>query len=252
MSDISRNPPHHIDPAGPPAELLEYSHGGVTMGGYLFRPATASPAPCVLVGHDAMGLGEHVKARAQGFAKLGYLALAYDLYGAEGFPIEESMDRHLAIANAPGLMCARVRAALDALTSQKGADALRAAATGFCQGGITAMELARARAPIRAAIGFHPGLARPEGSAEGPISARVLMFIGEQDIIAPLEVRRAWAEEMTAKGARWELHLFGGLTHSFTNQDLGRCGDPTFQYDASADRRSWRTALDLLEEVFAE
>jgi dienelactone hydrolase len=251
MSDAAREPPHHVDPNGPQAEMLEYTHGGMTMRGALFRPASAARAPCVLVGHDAMGLGEQVRARAQGLAKLGYLALAYDLYGAEGFPVEEVMDRHLAIANKPGEMRARVRAALDALTAQTGADASRAAVIGFCQGGVTAMELARSRAPIRAAIGFHPGLDRPAGSADGPIEARVLMLIGDQDTITPPTMRAAFGAEMDSKGARWEMVLFGGVTHSFTQPDIDRFGQDLFRYDAFADRRSWRMALDLLEDVFA-
>jgi dienelactone hydrolase len=244
-------PQHRLDPNGPPAELLPYSHNGVTMRGYLYRPASATAAPGVLVGHDGTGLGEHVKARAQALAKLGYVALAYDLYGAEGFPIKESMPRWLELANAPGLVYARMAAALAALTAQPGVDAARTAAMGFCQGGITALELARARAPIRAAIGFHPGLSRPAGSADGPITARVLMLIGDQDNFAPPEERAAFAAEMTAKDAPWELHLFGGVTHSFTDPDLARFGQTTFRYDAYADRCAWRLALALLDDVFA-
>jgi dienelactone hydrolase len=129
-------------------------------------------------------------------------------------------------------------------------DPARLAAVGFCQGGIVALELARAGAPIRAAIGFHPGLKRPTSSADGHITAKVLMMIGDADPVVPVEDRVAFARDMDAVGADWQLHLYGGVGHSFTNPDVDALGYPGFRYDKRAARRSWATMQALLDEVF--
>lgn len=250
-SSISVPPPHQLDPAGTSAEIIEYYHEDATLRGHLFRSILPS-APGVLVAHEAPGLNEHVKARAQALAKIGYTAFALDLYGEEGFPLSEAMERHNALVSSPGLVRARAEAALDALLSVPSVDRSRIAAIGFCQGGITALELARVGAPIRSIVGFHPGLTRPAGSADKPIAARVLMMVGDEDPVIPPEDRTAFAAEMKSKGADWELHIFGGVGHTFTNPAVEALGQAGFRYSPRADRRSWQMALSFLEETLAE
>jgi dienelactone hydrolase len=233
-------------------ERLDYEEGGVRLGGWLADGSGGKAAPGVLVAHEAPGVGAHVKARAERLAERGYVALALDLYGGEGFSLDEARALHQQMMETPGLMVRRAMAALDALQDRPCVDPDRLAAVGFCQGGITALELARAGAPVRAAIGFHPGLKRPAGSPDGPIAAKVLMMVGDADPVVPPEDRRAFARDMDAAGADWQLHLYGGVGHSFTNPDVDAMGYPGFRYDAAADRRSWATMLALLDEVFAD
>ena len=229
---------------------ISYEVGGATLVGYLAGGAEDRTAPAILVAHEAPGMNDHVKGRAQRLAELGYVAFALDLYGGEGFSLEEARARNTEIVRTPGLMVRRAAAALDILRAQARVDRERVGAIGFCQGGIAALELARAGAPIGCAIGFHPGLKRPAGSPDGPISAKVLMMIGDADPVVPQEDRLAFAREMDAKGADWQLHVFGGVGHSYTNPAADALGFPGFSYDERADRRSWAMMLGLLEEVF--
>lgn len=53
--------------------------GGKEVAGALARP-TATPAPIVLLVHEWWGLNDQIKAVAAELAKLGYLALAVDLF----------------------------------------------------------------------------------------------------------------------------------------------------------------------------
>jgi dienelactone hydrolase len=95
------------------------------------------------------------------------------------------MARHTELMSTPGLIFKRAQAALDVLVNQPRIDGARLAAIGFCQGGITALELARGGAPIRCAVGFHPGLTRPAGSPDGKITTKILMMVGDQDPVVP-------------------------------------------------------------------
>lgn len=74
------------------------------------------------------------------------------------------------------------------------------------------------------------------------------MMIGDADPIVPLEDRVAFAQSMTAAGAAWDLHVFGGVGHSYTNPAIDSYGIPGFAYNERAARRAWAMALDLLRE----
>ncbi|WP_225771197.1 dienelactone hydrolase family protein [Inquilinus sp. Marseille-Q2685] len=229
---------------------IAYECEGTRLTGYFADRAPQEKKPAILVAHEAFGMNDHIRARTKRLAELGYAAFALDMYGAEGFSLPEAVSRHVELMSAPGLMLARASAALGVLTALPGVDRERTAAIGFCQGGITALELARGGAPVRCAVGFHPGLMRPAGSPDQPIQAKVLMMIGDQDPDVPPEDRAAFAAEMQRKQVDWQLHLFGGVGHAYTNPDADRLNRPGYGYDASADKRSWRMMLALFEEVF--
>jgi len=52
--------------------------------------------------------------------------------------------------------------------------------------------------------------------------------------------RDAFAAEMTGAGVDWQMHLYGGVGHSFTNRYIDAWNIPGFAYHAAADRRPWR------------
>ncbi len=228
---------------------LIYSAEGVALTGVLVDGSQGASAPGVLVAHEAPGRDDRMVTWARKLASAGYVALALDLYGAP-FSIADAMIRHEEMMQTPGLMLTRANAALDALVEQPSVDRRRLAAVGFCSGGIVATELARAGAPILCAIGFHPGLSRPVGSVDRPIGAKVLMMVGDRDPVVPPTDRAAFVAEMNEKGADWQLHLFGGVGHTYTNRRINSLGRAGFAYDATAERRAWAMAMSLLEEVF--
>jgi len=242
-SDVPR---HALAAAGPALESIHYFVDGKRFTGYYVHPLESAMFPGVVVAHEAMGVNEHVKARAQALAEAGYAAFVLDLYG-ESFPFPELADRHMGLMSEPGLIFKRAKAALEVLASQDAVDPSRLGAVGFCQGGITALELARGGL-VRCAVGFHPGLESPKGSPEGRMSAKILMLIGDDDPMIPLDHRFQFAEEMRRRDAAWELHVFGGVGHAYTNPGVDRIGRPGFAYSAYADKRSWRMMLDLLDE----
>ena len=68
--------------------------------------------------------------------------------------------------------------------------------------------------------------------------------------MVPVADRIAFAAEMEARGADWQLHVFGGVGHTYTNPAIDGLGMPGFAYDARAERRAWTMALALLDEAF--
>ncbi len=226
-----------------------YDVDDVRLTGFLADGSSGRSVPGILLAHEAPGLTAHVKERARMLAERGYIALALDMYGQLGLPVEQAREQSHRLMTDAALMRRRARAALDLLASHSHCDATKLAAVGFCLGGIVVLELARDRAPLRCVVGFHPGFTRPTGSVSGPIAAKVLMMIGDDDPVVPAEDRATFAREMKEAGADWQLHVFGGVGHSYTNREIDAMGMPGFAYNERADRRAWTLMLSLFDEV---
>lgn len=62
--------------------------------------------------------------------------------------------------------------------------------------------------------------------------------------------RLAFEAEMRDTGvADWRLEVYGGVGHTFTNPAVDALGRPGMAFDAWADRRSWRSMLDLFAKT---
>jgi dienelactone hydrolase len=140
---------------------------------------------------------------------------------------------------------------MDALCACPEVDTQRIAAIGFCFGGTMALELARGGAPILAAVGFHSGLATAAPQDAKNIRGRVLVCIGADDPLIPPQQRQDFEAEMRAGNVDWQMSLYGGVVHSFTNPAADRMNRPeSLRYDAKADASSWRQMRELFDEVF--
>lgn len=230
---------------------IEYSHDGIRLVGQIaVDDSRAGRRPAVLISHDAGGLDDHAKHSARRLAELGYVAFALDYYGdGVRLPPEQIGARFGELAGDPLRIRSTARAGLDVLLANEYADAHRVGAIGYCFGGTMALEVARSGADLLAVVGFHSGLStvRPEDAVN--IKSKVLVCIGADDPIIPPDQRLAFEEEMRAGGVDWQLHLYGGAVHSFTNPDADG-SNPAIRYDQHADERSWRAMLDLFTEVF--
>jgi dienelactone hydrolase len=220
-------------------ETLTYTADGLTMRSQLFFEPGSGRRAGVLVFPEAFGLGEHAISRAQRLASLGYVALACDLHG-EGAVIDE-LPAAIALLQPlyaePARTRARARGGLDALTARAEVDAERVAAIGFCFGGTMALELARAGADLKAVVGFHSGLATtaPKTDAKA-IKARVLACIGADDPLIPAAQRADFESEMREGGVDWQMHLYGGTVHSFTNKEAAKRNmSDTIRYSPESD-----------------
>jgi dienelactone hydrolase len=234
-------------------DVLTYAADGLTMVSQLRIGEGSGPRPGVLIFPDAFGLGEHAISRAERLAGLGYVALACDLHGdgAQIDGLEKVMPLLEPLRADPSRIRARAGGGLAALKTRAEVDPTRIAAIGYCFGGTMSFELARGGADIAAAVGFHSGLATVSPAPAGSVKAKILACIGADDPGVPPEQRAAFEDEMRKGGADWQMHLYGGVVHSFTNPAADKVGRPEFaRYDATADARSWTAMINLFDELF--
>lgn len=236
------------------SEVLKYEVNGRNMESVLYFDETKTgKRPAVLLFPEGFGLSPHAKEKAQRLAQLGYVVLASDLFG-EGKMVD-TVDEVMAFVADLTSDSRKIRgfaqAGLKALLARTEVDAGKVAAIGYCVGGTVALELARGGAALKGVAGFHSGLntLRPEDAKD--IKAKVLVCIGADDPIIGPDARQAFSEEMTAGKVDWQLHLYGGVVHSFTNQEADTRNAPdVLRYSASADARAWNSLVNLLDEVF--
>lgn len=236
-----------------PSETISYEADGLSMKGQLFRPAGVSgPRPGVIVFPEAFGIGEHALEKAEQIAGLGYVVLAADLHGeAKQFSDMESMMPALsALAQSPPKVRARATGALNALTAQSGVDASKVAAIGYCFGGAMAIELGNTGANVAAIVGFHSGLSSINPDDLGAIKGRLLLCLGADDPGITPDQRVAFEAGLRKGKVSYDIHLYGGVVHSFTNPAVDAMGNPGFlKYDERANRESFGAMQRLFAEV---
>jgi dienelactone hydrolase len=232
-------------------QLVEYRDGDTLLEGFLCHDESrVGPLPSVLISHAWGGRDEFVERKARRLAWHGYAAFALDMYGKgrRGRNPEENQALMLPFVQDRALLARRINAALAAVKGLPPVDARRVAAMGFCFGGLCVLDLARSGADLRGVVSFH-GLLKPNGLKPAQqIVAKILMLHGYDDPLAPPEDVLAVAKEFTQAGADWQLHAYGHTLHSFTNPEA-RSPEAGMSYNDRADRRSWHSLLQFLDEV---
>ena len=233
-------------------QTVEYTDGDTTLKGYLaYDDATAGKRPGVLVVPEWWGVNDYVKSRAQQLAKLGYVAFVADIYG-DGFVTADPKvaGEKSGAAKEKGWLRSRGKLALEQLRKQERVDTANIAAIGYCFGGTTVLELARAGEELKGVVSFHGGLATPLPAKAGELKAKVLACHGAIDPFVPDQEILAFRQEMTVAKADWYFVAYGGAMHSFTNPGVDALGLDGAKYNENADKRSWQAMKDFFNEIF--
>ena len=231
-------------------DLVDYAHGDVALDAYVARDDSKSKAPAVLICHAWGGRSDHEEDVAKKLAGLGYVGIAIDVYGkgVRGTTTEECQALMTPLVENRPTLQDRLKAGLD---MAKGLDFVQAdniAISGYCFGGLCALDAARAGLDVKGAASFHGLFMKPGNTDGNKINAKVIAFHGWDDPMAKPDDAVAFGEEMTKAEADWQLHGYGGTMHAFTNKGAN---NPDFGtvYNADADRRSWQAFENFLAEV---
>lgn len=235
------------------SQAVDYTADGTTFEGYVaWDDAITARRPGVLVIHEWMGLGDHVKAACDSLAALGYLAFGADIYGKGVRPTtpEDAGKEAGKYKEDRALMRARAQAGLRQLRANPAADTNRVAVIGYCFGGTVALELARSGANLRGAVCLHGHVDTPNPDDAQNIKGKVLVLHGADDPFIPSEQLQAFHDEMRNAGVDWQMVYYGGAVHSFTNPAAGTDNSRGAAFNADANRRSWDAMRAFFREVF--
>ncbi len=234
-------------------ETVEYRDGDEVMEGFVaWDDSTDARRPGVLVIHEWYGLNDYARLRTRQLARLGYVAFAADMYGKgrRATNAKEAAELSGRLKEDIELMRRRGRLALEQLREHRLSDDDKLAAIGFCFGGTSVLELARSGADFRAAVSFHGGLYTPGVSDAENIRPAILVCHGADDPHVPPKEVRAFIEEMQAgEVGDWQLNMYGGAVHSFTNPGSGDDPSSGAAFNARAERRAWKAMKMLFAET---
>ncbi len=236
-------------------EAVDYEAGGTHLQGVLvWDDAVTTPRPGLLMISDWLGINANNTALAEQIAGRDYVIFMGDMYGRDVRP-KNGAEAQAAVkpllANRPALR-QRVGAAfaeLKALAARKAApiDAGRLAAIGFCFGGTSVLDLARAGTDLAAVVSFHGGLGTDDPALTKNIKAGVLAMNGANDT-ATMPDAPAFMQDMRQSPAPWQFVAFGGATHCFTEPWAN--SPPGCVYDAPVAKRSFELMHAWLGEAF--
>lgn len=171
---------------------VKISVGDERIPGYRAMPAKGGPFPVVLVVQEIFGVHEYIRDVCRRFAKLGYFAIAPELYARQGDVSKlASIDEiRPLVAKVPDV---QVMADLDAtvefaLESGKG-DVTRLGITGFCWGGRVVWLYAAHSKQLKAGVAWYGRLEgdktalTPQNAIDvaGKLNAPVLGLYGGKD-----------------------------------------------------------------------
>jgi carboxymethylenebutenolidase len=224
--------------------------GGFEMPAYRAAPAAKPNAPVVLVVSEIFGVHEHIADVARRFAKLGYFAVAPELFQRQGDAGSYSEIARLVDEVVSKVPDAQVMGDLDACVAwagRQGADTARLGVTGFCWGGRITWLYAAHNPDVKAGVAWYGKLVGPTSALQpahavdvaGRLQAPVLGLYGEMDAGIPLESVERMKAALAAGSAaakKSELVVYPGAQHAF-HADYR----PSFKKDAADD--GWRRCL---------
>jgi dienelactone hydrolase len=235
-------------------DYIDYCDGDVDLEGYFAWDENVSEQqPVVLIAHDWSGRREMACGAAERMVELGYAGFAMDIYGKGVFGRDADTAGNSALmmpyVENRALLRSRMQAGLNAARRLARVDVDRVAAIGYCFGGMAVLELARSGADVEGVISVH-GLLAQSAEPSASIAAKVLCLHGHDDPMGTPEQVLAFEQEMSSAGVDWQIHVYGGTKHAFTNPAAHDHVLGTVFSDL-ANQRAQRAIADFLAELFA-
>jgi len=237
-------------------KTIDYSDGDIKMKGYLaYDDSIKGQRPGIIVVHEWWGHNDYAKKRARMLAKLGYRALALDMYGngknashpKDAGKFSGAVKANMAVAEK------RFMAAYNLLQKQENVAKDKMAAIGYCFGGGIVLEMARRGVDLDAVVSFHGSLGTKEKASKGKVKAKVLVLNGKADPFVKAESIANFKSEMKDAGVDFKFISYPGAKHAFTNPGADKFGKKfniPLAYNAKADKKSWAEMQRFLEKSF--
>jgi carboxymethylenebutenolidase len=202
---------------------------GFKVPAYIAAPVGKTNLPVVLVVQEIFGVHEYIADTARRFAKMGYLAIAPELYARQGDPTKYNSVPELVSDLVNKVPDAQVMADLDGVVkwaAANGGDTSKLAITGFCWGGRITWLYAAHSKNVKAAVAWYgrlvgaPSPLMPTNpiNLASRINAPVLGLYGSADQGIPLDTVERMKEALKSgspAAQKSEFMVYEGAPHAF-------------------------------------
>jgi len=237
----------HTDSAGLSAGAVHIPTADGAIPGYSARPDGAGSFPVILVIEEIFGVHEYIQDVCRRFAKLGYLAVAPELYARQGdfsaMKDPQEIVQKIILKAPDATMLSDLDSALSWAAANHG-DMGRVGVIGFCRGGRDTWLYAEHNPHLKAAVAFYGPVRSPTSPIQPttPMDAAaqlkcplLAMYGGADDSIDMADVDVAVGRARQA-GAVVETEIFPGAPHGFH-------ADYRATYRPDAAQAAWAHAL---------
>ncbi len=236
------------DTAGLSAGEVQIPVGGGHIPAYMAMPNQGQAFPTILVVQEIFGVHEHIKDVCRRFAKLGYLAIAPELYYRQGDVSKLKDNKEIFAQVVSKVSDDQVMGDLDAAVAwaaESGfGDTRRLGITGFCWGGRITWLYTAHNPNVKAGVAWYGRLVGDKNAMNpshpidvvGKINAPVLGLYGAADAGIPVHTVEKMREALKAAGKRAEFMIYPDTPHAF-HADYR----PSYRKDQAAD--GWKRAV---------
>ncbi len=220
--------------------MVTFKGGSDATPGYMARPTANGTYPAVVVIQEWWGVDDHIKNVTERFARLGYVALAPDLY--RGQVAKEPTDaQRLVMQVQHDTAIKDIQGAADYLIQQPNVSPRKAGVIGFCFGGGLAMSMSYEGKNVGAVVVFYGAGVKPTDADFQNVSAPLLGMYGDKDPNFTTDQINGWAAKFKQYGKVNEMVIYPGAAHAFFN-------DTRSSYDQPAAQDAWRRTLDWFQK----
>ena len=224
------------------------------MPAYRAMPAAPGKYPVMLVVQEIFGVHEHIKDMCRRYAKMGYYAIAPEMFARQG-DVSKMTDiptiLSQVVSKVPDAqVCADLDATLAFASASGRADAKRAGLVGYCWGGRTAWVYARHNAKLNAVVAYYgllEGLKAPDLRPQDPIDFADAIKVPVLGLYSGID---AFVKQETIAKMRGLINKGGSGSEIvvFPNVDHGFNADYRPSYDKAAASYAQKLASDWFKK----
>lgn len=229
-------------------------HGRADLHLYQICPEICEkPLPAVLIFPTWAGQDLFVQHKANLMVQQGYIGVAADLYGnaRQGEGIEECSALMGPFMKNRTFLKERIQTIIDHLKKDPRIDSQNIVATGYCFGGLCALDAARNNMGLKGAVSIHGLFHKPDYKLPEKYTAKILALYGFQDPMVTREECQSFEQELHGACEDWQLIAFGQGKHAFTNPDAFDEARGLV-YNALLDKRTTKYVTNFLQELLGK
>ncbi len=217
-----------------------YYNNGKDIRGYLATPGDSGKHPGMILIHEWWGLNDNIRQNAIAFAKLGYVALAIDLYGDQS-AADPQMARKLAgsVRNNVDEALRNLKSAVSFMKTRSDVYPDRMASIGWCFGGGWSYQIAKNNLGVKASIIYY-GFFNPKDDLS-KMRATILGNFGAEDRGIKVDTVYEFQAKLKTLNGDHEIYIYENAGHGFANEG-GRA------YNKEATDLAWKRTVAFLKK----